>query len=75
MKDNGFLSLNNYRIPRENMLMRYAKVDKQGDFSMPANPKIGYGVMLTTRLMISCLYPRMLGNALTIAVRYSLMRK
>jgi acyl-CoA oxidase len=24
--DNGFLILRNYRIPRENMLMRYAEV-------------------------------------------------
>ena len=31
-KDNGFVRLNNIRIPRENMLMRYSKVSKAGEF-------------------------------------------
>lgn len=29
--DNGFLSFNKFRIPRENMLMKYAKVRSQRD--------------------------------------------
>lgn len=33
VKDNGFVRFNHVRIPRENMLMRYAKVSKTGIFS------------------------------------------
>lgn len=32
--DNGFLRLNNVRIPRENMLMRYAKASVFSSLSM-----------------------------------------
>lgn len=33
VKDNGFARFNHVRIPRENMLNRYAKVSKSGVFS------------------------------------------
>ena len=32
-KDNGFARFNNMRIPRKNMLMRYSKVSKNGEFT------------------------------------------
>ncbi|EAR98581.2 peroxisomal acyl-CoA oxidase (macronuclear) [Tetrahymena thermophila SB210] len=75
VKDNGFVRFNNVRIPRENMLMRYAKVSKAGIFSQPGNAKIGYAVMLQTRLAISCFFPRTLTQALNVAIRYSILRK
>jgi len=56
-KDNGFARFDNIKIPRENMLMRYAKVSKEGVFSKPANAKIGYAVMMSTRLAISTRFP------------------
>lgn len=31
-KDNGYLILTNYRIPRKNMLMKYHKVSKEGKY-------------------------------------------
>lgn len=46
VKDNGFMRFNNIRIPRENMLMRYAKVSKSGEFTKALNEKIGYATML-----------------------------
>lgn len=33
VKDNGFIRFDNIRVPRENMLMRYAKVSKDGLFT------------------------------------------
>ena len=30
-KDNGFIRFDHVRIPRDNMLMRYTKVTKNGD--------------------------------------------
>ncbi|EGR34637.1 hypothetical protein IMG5_005310 [Ichthyophthirius multifiliis] len=75
VKDNGFVRFNNVRIPRENMLMRYQKVSKEGVFTQVGNPKIGYAVMVQTRLAISTFFPRTLSIALTVAIRYSLLRK
>ena len=40
--DNGFLSFDNYRIPRKNMLSRFMSISKDGDFKMKDNPKIIY---------------------------------
>jgi acyl-CoA oxidase len=31
-KDNGYLLLKNYKIPRVNMLMKYTKVSKTGEY-------------------------------------------
>jgi len=42
--------MTNIIIPRGNMLSRYAKVSKRGDFSKPANEKIGYTTMMEIRI-------------------------
>ncbi|KAE8300699.1 Peroxisomal acyl-coenzyme A oxidase 1 [Larimichthys crocea] len=36
--DNGFLKLENVRIPRENMLMKYAKVEPDGTYASQLGP-------------------------------------
>jgi acyl-CoA oxidase len=74
-KDNGYLKLTNFKIPRENMLMKFTKVSKDGEFERRGNEKISYATMLTirTRIPISCFYT--LSKAITIATRYSLIRK
>jgi len=74
-KDNGFIYFDKVRIPRENMMMRYAKVTKSGEFKKPDNAKMGFSIMLKTRLAIVTWFPRSLGMALTIAIKYSLIRK
>ena len=33
-KNNGWCTFDNVRIPRENMLMKYVKVDREGSFSV-----------------------------------------
>jgi acyl-CoA oxidase len=33
-KNNGWTQFNKVRIPRENLLMRFVSVDKQGNFSL-----------------------------------------
>jgi len=52
VKDNGYLRFDKVRIPRENMLMRYAKVSKNGEFTKSMNEKIGYGTMMQVRTSI-----------------------
>ncbi|KAJ8322036.1 hypothetical protein KUTeg_000507 [Tegillarca granosa] len=44
--DNGFLRFHNYRIPRENMLMRYSKVLEDGTYVAPPNSRLSYGSMV-----------------------------
>ena len=73
-KDNGFLRLHNVRIPRENMLMKYAKVTKDGEFKVVGNEKALYGIMMFVRLVITGYSHRWLSHGLTVALRYSLVR-
>ncbi|XP_062581682.1 peroxisomal acyl-coenzyme A oxidase 1-like [Saccostrea cucullata] len=73
--DNGYLKLTNVRIPRNNMLMRYAKVLEDGTFKQPANQRIGYGTMVFVRARIVTNSARGLAQACVIAIRYSAVRR
>ena len=73
-KDNGFLRFTNYRIPRENMLMKYSKVNKNGEFTKQGNDKIGYATMMSVRRAISNSCSEYLSLAVTISTRYSIVR-
>ncbi|XP_067437138.1 peroxisomal acyl-coenzyme A oxidase 1 isoform X2 [Thunnus thynnus] len=72
--DNGFLKLENVRIPRENMLMKYAKVEPDGTYVKPPSAKLTYGTMVFVRSMIVRESARALSKACTIAIRYSAVR-
>ncbi|XP_047435290.1 peroxisomal acyl-coenzyme A oxidase 1 isoform X2 [Mugil cephalus] len=72
--DNGFLKLENVRIPRENMLMKYAKVDPDGTYVKPPSAKLTYGTMVFIRSMIVGESARALMKSCTIAIRYSAVR-
>ena len=75
IKDNGYLRFDHVRIPRENMLMKYSKVSKAGEFSTPANEKIGYATMMFVRLKLILGSFTYLNAATAIAVRYGTFRK
>ncbi|XP_077379444.1 peroxisomal acyl-coenzyme A oxidase 1 isoform X2 [Festucalex cinctus] len=72
--DNGFLKLDHVRIPRENMLMKYAKVDPDGTYVKPPSAKLTYGTMVFIRSMIVGESARALAKSSTIAIRYSVVR-
>lgn len=72
--DNGFLKLENVRIPRENMLMKYAKVAPDGAYVQPPSTKLTYGTMVFIRSMIVAESARALAKSSTIAIRYSAVR-
>lgn len=74
-KDNGYLRFDNVRIPRENMLMKYAKVSKAGEFSKPANERVGYATMMLVRLKLIEGASNYLSLVSSIATRYSVFRK
>ncbi len=73
--DNGYLAFRNYRIPRRNMLMNFVKVTKNGDFIRTGNMKLIYGSMLLMRATLSLYGASLLSGALTIAIRYSCVRR
>ncbi|XP_060077958.1 peroxisomal acyl-coenzyme A oxidase 1-like [Ylistrum balloti] len=73
--DNGYLRLNNFRIPRDHMLMRYSKVLEDGTYLKPTNSKLSYGSMVMIRAGIVSAVSRSLAQACVIAVRYSAVRR
>ncbi|XP_024394934.1 peroxisomal acyl-coenzyme A oxidase 1 [Physcomitrium patens] len=74
--DNGFLRFDHVRIPRENMLMRLATVTKDGKYVRSNKPRqLGYGAMVFVRQGIVIDASIYLSRAVTIAVRYSAVRR
>jgi len=51
-KDNGYLVLNNVKIPRMNMLMKYVSISREGEMEIHGNPKMIFSIMLRTRVGI-----------------------
>ncbi|KAM4692042.1 peroxisomal acyl-coenzyme A oxidase 1 isoform 1-T1 [Rhinophrynus dorsalis] len=72
--DNGFLKFDKVRIPRENMLMKYAQVEPDGTYVKPLSDKLTYGTMVFIRSMIVGDSAQSLSRACTIAIRYSAVR-
>ncbi|KAI1004122.1 Acyl-coenzyme A oxidase [Podosphaera aphanis] len=74
--DNGYAIFHNHRIPRANLLMRHARVSKEGIYDAhPLRLKLLYGGMLSGRVHIIETSASQLAQALTIAVRYSAVRE
>ncbi|KGL78376.1 Peroxisomal acyl-coenzyme A oxidase 1, partial [Tinamus guttatus] len=72
--DNGYLKMDNFRIPRENMLMKYAQVEPDGTYVKPLSDKLTYGTMVFIRAYIVGESARALSRSCTIAIRYSAVR-
>lgn len=71
----GFLGLHNVRIPRSNMLMKFAKVERDGTFKASPVSRVNYLTMVYTRCLIVNLNSTLLLEAATIATRYSAVRR
>ncbi|XP_032528622.2 probable peroxisomal acyl-coenzyme A oxidase 1 [Danaus plexippus] len=72
--DNGFLGFHNFRIPRNNMLMKNSQVLKDGTYVESKNEKLTYGSMVFVRVYLLSDMAYMLARAATISVRYSAVR-
>uniref|UniRef100_A0AAY4A9L3 Acyl-coenzyme A oxidase n=1 Tax=Denticeps clupeoides TaxID=299321 RepID=A0AAY4A9L3_9TELE len=72
--DNGYLKFANVRVPRGNMLMKYAQVEPDGTYQKAPSDKLTYGTMVFIRSMIVGDSARALSKASTIAIRYSAVR-
>ncbi|KAL8594946.1 hypothetical protein ACOMHN_038743 [Nucella lapillus] len=73
--DNGFLRLDNVRIPLGNMLMKNSKLLADGTYIKPKSNRLIYGAMTFIRALIVGDVGRGLAKAATIAVRYSCVRR
>lgn len=74
--DNGLLRFNLVRIPRDNMLMRLAIVTKEGKYIASSVPRqLVYSAMVFVRQSIVLDASVYLSRAVTIAVRYSAVRR
>ncbi|PSC69663.1 peroxisomal acyl-coenzyme A oxidase 1-like [Micractinium conductrix] len=75
--DNGYLSLDHVRIPRDAMLMRFAQVTEEGRYIPPPpdNQKAAYATMVYVRATIVRDSGDFLSRAVTIATRYAAVRR
>ncbi|KAH8348698.1 hypothetical protein KR084_009946 [Drosophila pseudotakahashii] len=71
----GFLGMNQVRIPRSNMLMKFAKVERDGTFKASPASRLNYLTMVYTRCLIVNQNSTLLLAAATIATRYSAVRR
>lgn len=73
--DNGYLGFDHCRVPRNAMLMKNAKVTEDGTFIEPKAKKAAYGTMVLIRSQIVAGASLTLAKAVTIAVRFSAVRR
>ena len=77
--DNGFAKFEHVKIPRRNMAMRFAHVDKNGVYTKKtvsdAASKITYITMMQVRAFIVMEASKCLRVGTTISIRYSAVRK
>ncbi|XP_051874078.1 peroxisomal acyl-coenzyme A oxidase 2-like isoform X2 [Pristis pectinata] len=74
--DNGYLMMQNVRVPRENMLSRYSRVTSDGSYIKEGSDRINYISMVFTRVkLISRELIPALSKACVIAIRYSVVRR
>lgn len=67
--------MNHIRILRTNILGKYVQITPEGELKRLGDPLIGYATMMFIRQFISTSLPKVYGQAITIAVRYSSFRK
>jgi len=73
--DNGYCRFTHVRIPRDQMLMRYSKVSREGVYSKPPHAKLSYGTMVIVRAGLVGSAYFALAKSATIAIRYSAVRR
>jgi acyl-CoA oxidase len=74
--DNAYMLFNQFRIPHSAFLSRYSQVDPNtGTYSKPENPAVVYGTMTFVRSNIAMHARLILARAVTVAVRYTSIRR
>jgi len=73
--DNGWIRFDHVRVPRMNMLMKHAKLSRDGVYTKPAKAQLAYGALVMGRTAIMRDAANALKAAVTIAVRYAAVRR
>ena len=73
--DNGYCRFTHVRIPRDQLLMKYSSVSREGVYSKPPHAKLSYGTMVIVRAGLVANAYHALAQATTIATRYSAVRR
>jgi hypothetical protein len=74
--DNGYMLFDGLKVPHSAMLSRYSMVDPNTcTYSKPANPAVVYGSLTAVRAKIVMRARMVLARAVTIAVRYTAIRR
>jgi len=73
--DNGYIQYHNVRIPRTDMLMRWAQVTPEGKYIKPPKAQLSYGALISGRVSILNDSSNWVKKALTISIRYSAVRR
>ncbi|KAI6798833.1 acyl-CoA oxidase [Hortaea werneckii] len=74
--DNGYMLFDHVRVPHSAMLSRYSWVDPNiCTYSKPANPAVVYGSLTAVRASIIMHARLIMARAVTIAVRYTCVRR
>lgn len=73
--DNGWIQFTNVRIPRQYLLMRYTKVDRNGVVTEPPLNQLAYGALVSARVNIAMESFNTARRFITIAIRYAAIRR
>ena len=74
--DNGFLLFNQVKVPHISMLAKYARVDPEtGEYNRPQPAVLLYGTMVWVRSTIVWQSGGVLARGVTIATRYTAVRR
>ncbi|KAJ7235654.1 peroxisomal oxidase [Mycena rebaudengoi] len=73
--DNGFARFDHVRIPKENMLSKFAGVTDEGKYVTPPHAKLSYGGMLYIRSGMVTGAGWTIARGATIAIRYATVRR
>eukprot|EP00009_Paramoeba_aestuarina_P007798 CAMPEP_0201509926 /NCGR_PEP_ID=MMETSP0161_2-20130828/2821_1 /ASSEMBLY_ACC=CAM_ASM_000251 /TAXON_ID=180227 /ORGANISM="Neoparamoeba aestuarina, Strain SoJaBio B1-5/56/2" /LENGTH=702 /DNA_ID=CAMNT_0047905019 /DNA_START=69 /DNA_END=2177 /DNA_ORIENTATION=- len=73
--DNGWLRFDHVRIPRNNMLNKYTKVDADGTYTVKGRKELQYGALIGGRATMVSDSALWLQAATTIAIRYLTVRR
>ncbi|KAF8056038.1 peroxisomal oxidase [Lyophyllum atratum] len=73
--DNGFARFDHVRIPKENMLSKFAQVTDDGQYVQPPHAKLSYGGMLYIRANMVTGAGWLMAKAATVSIRYATVRR
>lgn len=74
--DNGYMLFDHVRVPHSAMLSKYSWVDPNTcTYSKPSNPAVVYGSLTAVRASIVMHARLVLARAVTVAVRYTAIRR